>query len=50
MPKKFKFKGFEKDGTPIIRDNEGKRIPEMEDPPDFAGLDPILEVYKINPT
>lgn len=50
VPKKFKFKGVDKDGDPIIMDNEGNRIKETKEYPDLDREKLVFEVFKINPT
>jgi hypothetical protein len=50
LQKKFNFEGYDKNGGPIIRDENGKKVKETKKPPPLSIDDLVMEVYSINPT
>ncbi|MEE4166674.1 MAG: hypothetical protein V2I35_11795 [Desulfocapsaceae bacterium] len=49
--KKFKFKGYDNHGEPIVMSNDNRRITgQDEQPPELTEDDLVMKVYSVNPT
>jgi hypothetical protein len=48
--KKFKFKGYDETGEPIVMTNNNSRVPGQDELPEITEDDLVMKVYSVNPT